>query len=95
LVAKADQANISKALLQTWRALSVFGPVEDGQLLRDDAIVPGAKYLGTVLADHFAVALPFDKSGDPAIRAGMDKSVYPRAALLESLIRFVTADLGQ
>jgi len=95
LIAKADQSNTSKALLETWRALSVFGAVEDGQLLKDDAIVPGAKYLGAALADHFAVALPFDKSSDAAIRSGMDKSAYPRAALLESLIRFVSADLGQ
>ena len=93
LIAKADQSTTSKALLETWRALSVFGAVEDGQLLRDDAVVPGAKYLGAALADHFAVALPFDKSTDSVIRTGMDKSAYPRAALLESLIRFVTMDL--
>ena len=93
LIAKADESTTSKALLQTWRVLSTYGTAEDGQLLKDDAIVPGAKYLGAALADHFAVALPFDKSTDAAIRSGMDKAVYPRAALLESLIRFVTADL--
>jgi hypothetical protein len=93
LFAKADQSTTSKALLETWRMLSVFGSVQDGQLLRDDAIVPGAKVLGAALSDHFAVALPFDKSSDSAIRSGMDKTAYPRAALLESLIRFVTADL--
>jgi hypothetical protein len=93
LIAKSDQATTSKSLLQTWRVLSVYGTDEDGQLLKDDAIVPGAKYLGAALADHFAVALPFDKSPDSAIRSGMDKAVYPRAALLESLIRFVTTDL--
>ncbi len=95
LIAKADQSTTSKALLETWRALSVFGVAEDGQLLRDDAIVPGAKYLGAALADHFAVALPFDKSSDSAIRSGMDKAAYPRAALLESLVRFVTMDLDR
>ena len=73
--------------------LAVFGDVQDGQLLRDDAIVPGAKVLGAALADHFGVALPFDKSSDSAVRSGIDKNTYPRAALLESLIRFVTADL--
>jgi hypothetical protein len=93
LIAKSDQTTTSKALLETWRVLSAFGGDEDGQLLRDDAIVPGAKFLGAALADHFAVALPFDKATDPAIRSGMDKAVYPRAVLLESLIRFVTADL--
>ncbi len=93
LIAKSDQATTSKSLLETWRVLSVYGTAEDGQLLKDDAIVPGAKYLGAALADHFAVALPFDKSTDAAIRSGMDKAVYPRAALLESLVRFVATDL--
>jgi hypothetical protein len=95
IIAKAELSNTSKSLLETWRALALFGGIEDGQLLKDDAIVPGAKYLGAVLADHFAVALPFDKSTVSAIRTGMDKTTYPRAALLESLIRFATKDLGQ
>lgn len=93
LIAQSDEKTTSKSLLETWRILSSYGQVEDGQLLRDDAIVPGAKFLGAALADHFAVALPFDKSTDSTIRSQMDKTVYPRAALLESLLRFVTADL--
>lgn len=93
LIAKSDQSTTSKSLLQTWRVLSSYGSAQDGQLLRDDAIVPGAKFLGAALADHFAVALPFDKSPDASIRSGMDKAAYPRAALLEALIRFVTSDL--
>lgn len=93
LIAKSDENSTSKALMQTWRVLSTYGVPEDGQLLKDDAIVPGAKFLGAARADHFAVALPFDKSTDSTIRSEMDKTVYPRAALLESLIRFVTADL--
>jgi hypothetical protein len=93
LIAKSDESTTSKSLLQTWQVLSSYGTAEDGQLLREDAIVPGAKFLGAALADHFAVALPFDKSAESAIRSGMDKAAYPRAALLESLIRYVTADL--
>jgi LysM repeat protein len=93
IVAKSGETNTSKALMQTWRILATYGVSEDGQLLRDDAIVPGAKFLGAALADHFAIALPFDKSPDSTIRSNMDKTVYPRAALLESLVRYVTADL--
>ena len=93
LIAKSDQTTTSKSLLETWRVLSSYGSAEDGQLLRDDAIVPGAKFLGAALADHFAVALPFDKSSEATIRSEMDKTSYPRAALLESLVRFVVNDL--
>ncbi len=95
LIAQSDQATTSKSLLATWRILASYGSAEDGQLLRDDAIAPGAKFLGAALADHFAVAMPFDKSTDATIRSGMDKTVYPRAALLESLLRFVSADLDR
>jgi hypothetical protein len=93
VVAKADKTRISKSLLQTWQLLTAFGAVQDGQLLLEDAIYPDAKYLGAVLADHFAIALPFDKSNAGAIRAGMDKNKFPRAALLEAIVRFVTNDL--
>jgi hypothetical protein len=94
VVAKSDKTSTSKALLQTWQLLTSYSPIQDGQLLRDDAVVPDSKFLGIALADHFAVALPFDKSSDSAIRSGMDKTKYPRAALLEAIVRFVTADLG-
>jgi len=95
LIAHSDASTTSKALLESWKILSAFGAAQDGQLLRDDAIVPEAKYLGAAIADHFAIALPFDKSSDSFIRSGMDKANYPRAALLEALVRFVTEDLGK
>ena len=94
LVGKSGRSNTSKALLQTWELLAAaFAGIQDGQLLRDDAVLPDAKYLGAALADHFAIALPFEKSTDPAIKAGMNSNHYPRAALLESIVRFVSQDL--
>ncbi len=72
-----------------------YDPLQDGQLTRQDAIVPGSTYLGVAKGDHFAVALPFDKSSDATIKTGMDKTKYPRGALIESLLRFVTDDLAK
>ncbi|MDE3200727.1 MAG: LssY C-terminal domain-containing protein [Acidobacteriota bacterium] len=94
IIAQSSASTTSKALMQTWQILSSYGMAEDGQLLREDAVAPGAKYLGAALADHFAIAMPFNKSSDSALRSGMDKTTYPRAALLESLVRFVSADLN-
>lgn len=94
IIAQSDASTTSKSLMQTWQILSSYGMAEDGQLLREDAVVPGAKFLGAALADHFAIAMPFNKSTDSALRSGMDKTTYPRAALLESLLRFVAADLS-
>ncbi|HKX00484.1 MAG TPA: LssY C-terminal domain-containing protein [Bryobacteraceae bacterium] len=93
LVAISDKTNTSKGLLEAQRLLSVFDLNNDAQLTKSDAIVPGAKFLGAARADHLAVALPFDKMGDQEIRKVMDHARYPRAALLEALVRFVVADL--
>ena len=93
LVAASDRTNTSKALLETWQLLSSFGIPQDGQLTKDEAIVPGAKMLGILKGDHFAVALPFDKSQDSTIASFMGGNPYPRSALLEALIRFVLEDL--
>lgn len=95
IIAASDKNNTSKALLQTWLLLLTYDPMQDGQLTRQDAIIPGSTYLGVAKGDHFAVALPFDKSTDATIKSGMDKTKYPRAALIESLLRYVTEDLAK
>jgi len=92
IVALSSQATTSKALLNTWELLRVFDSALDGQLTKPDAIVPGGKYLGAALADHFGIALPFDKSTDQLIRSNMG-SRFPRAALFDAIIRVVSQDL--
>ena len=95
IIAASDKGTTSKALLQTWLLLLTYDPLQDGQLTRQDAIIPGSTYLGVAKGDHFAVALPFDKSSDATIKSGMDKTKYPRGALIESLLRYVTDDLAR
>ncbi len=95
IIAASDKNTTSKALLQTWQLLLTYDPFQDGQLTRADAIIPGSMYLGIAKGDHFAVALPFDKSSDSTIKTGMDKTRYPRGALIESLLRYVTDDLAK
>ena len=95
VVAASAKGNTSKALQQTWMLMNAFDPIHDGQLTRQDAIIPGSKYLGVVKGDHFAVALPFDKSPDSTIRNNMDKTRYPRATLLETVVRIVQAELAK
>ena len=93
IVAVAGKDNTSSALLTAQQLLSVFDATNDAQLTKWDAIVPGAKFLGAARADHLAVALPFDKISDGELQKMMNHSRYPRAALLEALVRFVVADL--
>jgi hypothetical protein len=94
LVALSSQKNTSKALLNSWELLRVFEAALDGQVTKSDAIIPEAKYLGAAIADHFAIALPFDKSPDQLIRSNMG-SRFPRAAMFDALVRLVQQDLPQ
>ena len=92
LPAISTKANTSQLLAQTWQIMSAYSDKVDGQLTVEDATVPGSKSLGSALADHFAVAVPFETS-DESIGAGADKNHYPRTALLEAMVRIVIQDL--
>lgn len=93
IAAVSNKASTSKMLFETWQLMSVYGD-NDSQLARNDAALPGATYLGTSLADHLAVALPFEDLKTPGIGSLIDHGHYPRSALLESLVRFVVGDLS-
>ena len=94
IVAVSDRTNTSKLLLEPWILLSFFGSREDSLIESDDAVFPGGILLGAARADHWAVALPFEDLSDPHIKSLVNHNHYPRTALLESLVRYVTADLA-
>jgi hypothetical protein len=94
IVAISDEKNTSKALLQSWQLLKVFENALDGQLTKSDAVLPEGQYLGAAVADHFGIALPFDKAANEQMRSFMG-SKYPRAALFEAMLRYVSADLSK
>jgi len=90
LVASSSLFDTSQALLATWGLLGAGVPPEDGLLVAADGTLPGAKFLGTALADHVAVAHDFQKS---KFLLFFNQSHFPRTALLEAIVRFVIADL--
>jgi hypothetical protein len=93
IAAISDKDTTSKMLLQAWQMLSAYDTNQDSQLTKQDAIVPASTFLGTARADHLAVALAFEQSAEFA--SLLDHNHYPRAALLESLVRYVTSDLDK
>lgn len=92
IVAASDATDTSTALGAAWKSLSIYAANEDGVLLAWDAILPESTFLGSLKADHWAVALPFDAAGRPP--KGIDRNRFPRDALLEALVRYVSGDLG-
>jgi hypothetical protein len=93
LAAVSDKTNTSKMLAQTWQLMSAYDSLQDGQITKLDATLPGAVFLGSARADHFAVALPLANTDDATIKAMVDHNRYPRTALLEAIVRFVAQDL--
>jgi len=93
LAAVSESNNTSKLLGESWQMLAVYDPKQDSTVVKADTIVPGAFYLGTALADHVAVAIPLETSSDATVRSAADHNHYPRAALLEALVRFALTDL--
>ena len=94
VAAASDRARTSRILLETWELLRLYRQPEDSQLLESDTRYPGGHDLGVLRADHLAVAIPFESSKDPAVRSLVNHNHFPRTALLEALVRYVTQDLG-
>jgi len=94
IAAQVDRAHASSMMAETWQMMSVYGLPQDGQLLAPDATIPGSQFLGAAAADHLAVAINFATTSD--IPAAMrSHNEYPRAALLEAVVRVVLGDLGK
>jgi hypothetical protein len=94
IAAVSTKAETSKILLEGWTLLSFYGQPEDSQLLESDTRFPGGHDLGAVHADHMAVAIPMETSSDPTVKKLVDHNHFPRTALLEALLRYVTQDLA-
>jgi len=90
--AVAEEAKLSGAMKKTWSIMNSFDRENDGQLAKMDAIVPESKLLGGARSDHFALALPLEKSKMGAMSKGNE---WPRGALLEAIVRLVLEDVGQ
>jgi pimeloyl-ACP methyl ester carboxylesterase len=93
VVTLPGQARVSRALVPTYHTLAKVDPRNDGQVIYSDQIVPGSVLLGFVNADHWAVALPIDRSH--AVIGGLfvNHNDYPREAMLEAVLRFVEEDI--
>ena len=82
----------SAALRPSWNRLAVYAKEQDGQMIAWEAVLPGAKYLGAARADHWSIALPFEESPQPP--KGINRNHFPRDALLEAIVRYVSGDLA-
>lgn len=91
LVAVSSKQKTSKPLLTMWERNAYYSIDQDSHIIAEEAIVPGSEVLGIANADHWAVALPM--SEHPLTKDKVDQNPFPRTALLEAIVRYVSAAL--
>jgi hypothetical protein len=58
-------------------------------------MIPGSVIMGFLNADHWAIAVPVDRSSAFLSSTLVNKNNFPREVLLEALFRFVEEDLAE
>jgi hypothetical protein len=91
LVGVVDKDQTSKPLHTMWELQSLYSIDQDSQMVAEEAIIPGARFLGAAKGDHWALALPFWEHPNQDVKTKVDKNRYPRTALLEAIVRYVTS----
>jgi hypothetical protein len=94
VVAVPEPDRISRGLQPSHEMLGDIDPRNDGQLLFYDQVIPGATLLGYVNADHWAMGVPVTRQGDLATKTFANHNAFPRAALMEALMRYLEETLG-
>jgi hypothetical protein len=95
VVGVTSRDDTSSALHTMWDRNAYYSIDEDSQMIAEEAIIPGAVFLGVAKGDHWALALPFSEHPVKRIRDGVNRNLYPRTALLEAIVRYVHATRSQ
>jgi len=79
---------------RSWRMLSQIDGRNDGQIIYQDALLPGSTLLAFVRSDHLAVALPIHPDDGMLANRALNRNDYPRTELLEALVITVQRLIG-
>ena len=94
IVTYPDAAHISSILKPSYEKLSQVDSRNDSQLIFYDQVIPGSMLLGYLNADHWAVAIPINRTHAFLASTFVDKNAFPREILAEAIVRFVEEDLN-
>lgn len=83
-------------LRMLYAKLAEVEPRNDSHMLIHDQVLPGAALLGYLKADHWAVALPFNRSRQSFWnRLLRHNNAFPREVLFEAILRYVEKEVHQ
>ena len=94
IITYPDPDHISSILKPSYNKLSSVDSRNDSQLIFYDQLIPGSVLLGYVNADHWAVAIPFNRNHPFIATHFVDKNAFPREVLAEAVARFIEEDLN-
>lgn len=94
LVTFPQPERISSILSSSYDKLARIDPRNDSQVIFYDQVVPGSILLGYLNADHWAVAVPVNRTHALIASMFVTQNAYPREALLEALLRIIDEDLA-
>jgi hypothetical protein len=86
---------VSRLIKKSYRKLGEIDWRNDSQVIYYDQIIPGSTLLGFLNSDHWAIAVPLNRSHPIISRSMVDHNDYPREALLEAALRFIEEDLNK
>jgi LssY C-terminus len=94
IVSYTDLEQVSPILKRSYKKLAKFDPRNDSQMVYFDQIIPGSELLAYLRADHWAVAVPVERSKrGPVVDAALNNE-FPREVLFEALARYLDESLG-
>ena len=94
IITYPNTEQISSILKHTYKKLSQVDSRNDSQVIFYDQVIPGSVLLGYLNADHWAIAVPFNRKHPFISSKFIDKNAFPREVLLEAIVRYVEEDLN-
>lgn len=95
--AAAEPQFMSKGMAGAYQALCAINPLNDGQVLLADQILPSSEVLGVLNCDHIASAMPFNRKGGflakIVAKHVLNRNAFPREVVTEAIVRRVLEDL--
>jgi len=89
------EENIQAGLRLTYELLEPIDPLNDGQLLIYDQLIPGSTLMAYVNADHWTVAVPVDEAFSGRDPGTVARNKKLRTLLFEAMILFMAERLQQ
>jgi hypothetical protein len=95
IITYPDTEQISSILQSCYNKVSQIDSRNDSQVIFYDQVIPGSVLMGYLNADHWAIAVPFNRTHHFLSTTFIDKNAFPREVLLEAIVRFVEEDLNR